>query len=315
MRQPPKLISEALWAQMLALPLTEGRTRTQISDRHVAFHHHRGSTLLVTFEEAQDAYPSRTKLALKSKTLTEGTDASYMSVVTNARDWFRDPGVRDYFDELADEAFFDAYDRVVFYGADMCGYAAAAYSLAAPGATVVLVDPQASLDPALTRWDQRFPESRSATFTGSYGYAPEMIVAAEKCLIIHNNDVPENAVHAAMFRRANTMLYAVAHLDLPTEMTLLRTEILQQIIHDAMAGTLTRGRVGQAMRLRRHYGRYLRAMFTILEGNERTWLLLRLCRHVTHQMHAPMFQKKLEELEGYEELRDLDKIPAIERMR
>jgi hypothetical protein len=49
--------------------------------------------------------------------------------------------------------FFDDFDQVVFYGAGQCGYAAAAFSVATPGATVVAIQPQATLDPRVTEWD------------------------------------------------------------------------------------------------------------------------------------------------------------------
>ena len=64
--------------------------------------------------------------------------------------WFRYPKVHAYFNRLVDDGFFDDLDKVVFYGAGPCGYAAATFSVAAPGATVVAIQPQATLDPRVT---------------------------------------------------------------------------------------------------------------------------------------------------------------------
>jgi hypothetical protein len=42
-----------------------------------------------------------------------------------------------------DDGFFDEFEQVIFYGSGSSGYAAAAFSVAAPGATVIAVQPQA----------------------------------------------------------------------------------------------------------------------------------------------------------------------------
>ena len=44
--------------------------------------------------------------------------------------WYRDETVHDFFDRLRDQGFFRQFDRVVFYGTSMGGYAACAFSLA-----------------------------------------------------------------------------------------------------------------------------------------------------------------------------------------
>ena len=59
---------------------------------------------------------------------------SHMALISDSDTWFRDPAVYGWFDRLVDEGFFDEFDRVLFYGAGPCGYAAAAFSVSAPGA-------------------------------------------------------------------------------------------------------------------------------------------------------------------------------------
>ena len=76
--------------------------------------------------------------------------------------------------------FFDDFDHVVFYGAGPCKYAAAAFSVAAPAATVDAIQPQTTLDPRITDWDDRYMKMRRTDFTSRYGYAPDMLDAAEQ---------------------------------------------------------------------------------------------------------------------------------------
>lgn len=58
------------------------------------------------------------------------------------------------------------FDRVVFYGAGAAGYAAAAYSITAPQAELVLIAPRATLDPGLAGWDERHRIARRINFRG-----------------------------------------------------------------------------------------------------------------------------------------------------
>jgi hypothetical protein len=105
---------------------------------------------------------------------------SHLSIILDGDTWFHDPKVYAYFNRLDDDGFFDDFDHVVFYGAGPCKYAAAAFSVAAPGATVDAIQPQTTLDPRITDWDDRYMKMRRTDFTSRYGYAPDMLDAAEQ---------------------------------------------------------------------------------------------------------------------------------------
>ena len=104
---------------------------------------------------------------------------------------------------LVYDKFFDDFDQVVFYGAGPRGYAAAAFSVAAPGATIVALQPQATLDPRVTEWDDRHLKIRRTHFTSLYGYAPDMLDAAKQAYVIYDPYERLDAAHAAMFTRSN----------------------------------------------------------------------------------------------------------------
>ncbi|MEJ6745505.1 MAG: hypothetical protein QNK98_01850 [Yoonia sp.] len=50
---------------------------------------------------------------------------------------------------MIDDGFFEDFYNVLFYGTHGGTYAAAAYSVAAPGCTVLALRPQATLDPRI----------------------------------------------------------------------------------------------------------------------------------------------------------------------
>ena len=104
---------------------------------------------------------------------------------------------------LVYDEFFDDFNQVVFYGAGPRGYAAAAFSVAAPGATIAAPQPQATLDPRVTEWDDRHLKIRRTHFTSLYGYAPDMLDAAKQAYVIYDPYERLDAAHAAMFTRSN----------------------------------------------------------------------------------------------------------------
>ena len=128
---------------------------------------------------------------------------SHLSIISDGDTSFHDPKVYSYFDRLDDDGIFDDFDHVVFYGAGPCEYAAAAFSVATPGATVVAIQPQATLDPQITEWDDRYVKMRRADFSSRYGYAPDMLDAAEQAYVIYDPCERLDAAHAAMFTRSN----------------------------------------------------------------------------------------------------------------
>jgi hypothetical protein len=62
---------------------------------------------------------------------------SHLCVISEDQDWFSDPHIIDHFDRLIDDGFLDQFDEVIFYGCSAGGYAAAAYSVSYPLATVL----------------------------------------------------------------------------------------------------------------------------------------------------------------------------------
>ncbi|THH38880.1 phosphoadenosine phosphosulfate reductase [Aliishimia ponticola] len=256
-----------------------------------------GTTLLVTFETIQGIRALDEDAQPLGWEMVKGADWSHLALVSNGDTWFRAPEVFAYFDSLIDDGFFDEYDRVVFYGAGPCGYAAAAFSVAAPGSTVVAIQPQATLDPEIAEWDDRFTEHRRRDFTSRYGYAPDMLDAAKEAFILYDPKVELDAMHAALFSRPNVTKLRMRHMGAIVQTHLMEMQLLYPILAQAGVGRLTRASFGRLMRKRRDYPPYLRNLLTRLDRDGRDGLSERLCRNVTQRMRAPKFARRLKELE------------------
>ncbi|MEM7753074.1 MAG: phosphoadenosine phosphosulfate reductase [Pseudomonadota bacterium] len=223
---------------------------------------------------------------------------SHMTVMAKRQSWFRDENVFGFFDRLIDYGFFDQFDRVIFYGAGMGGYAAGAFSVSAPGATVLMAAPQATLDRSRTGWDTRFPSARRIPFTSRYSDAAHLIAGAETALVLFDPDEPEDAMHASLFRGDNVIHHRYRRGGAGAIESDLRVMSLISKLADAAAdGTLTAANVGALLRARRRHVPYLRALLSRVLSEERPQLTVWLCRAVLEDQPLPRFQHHLERAE------------------
>ena len=227
--------------------------------------------------------------------VSENRNWSHLTLIAEAQDWFRDETLFSYFDRLVDYGFFEDFDKVIFYGAGMCGYAAASYSVAAPGGTVILVSPQATLDRPISQWDTRFPVSRRLEFKSRYGYAPDMLEAAGEAYIIYDPDEAEDAMHASLFRGSNVHHHRYRRGSAGAIDSDLRSmALISTMVTAAENGLLTPARLAKMLRARKRHVPYLRALLARVLAEDRPALTVRLCRAVLANQSIPRFAHHLE---------------------
>lgn len=220
---------------------------------------------------------------------------SHLSLIAKTQTWFRDKPVWNYFDRLVDYGFFEDFDTVIFYGAGMCGYAAAAFSVVAPGAKVILISPQATLDRSLTQWDTRFPSARRLDFSDRYSYAPDMIEAASQALVVYDPDEAEDSMHASLFRGAN-VIHQRYHRGRAgaIEADFRALGLISVLAEHAAEGALTTWDIGQILKSRKRHVPYLRALLARVLAEDRPHLTAMLCRAVLEEKPIPRFSQHLQ---------------------
>lgn len=276
----------------------------RIGNRHYAAFIEKSDTLLVTFETLQ-GMPALSSLAQPlGWEMMQSRGWSNLCIASDGNTWFRDGSVYGYFDRLIDDGFFDEFDRIVFYGAGPCGYAAAAFSVAAPSARVLAVQPQATLDPRITEWDDRFVETRRHDFTSRYGYAPDMLDGADAAYVVYDPRQRLDAMHAALFTRPNVTKLRLRHMGEAIQTELLEMDQLFAMLEAIAQGTLDDLHFAKLMRARRMHPPYLRALMAALDADGRDRLSYALARNVTTRMHAPRFARRLSELEKTVKVKD-----------
>lgn len=284
------------WKAGLVAQTDETGMWQDLGDRHFATFVDQSSTLLVTFETVQGIRSLSDTAQPLGFDLVKAQGWSHLCLISDGDTWFRDARVYGLFDRLIDDGFFEDFDRVVFYGAGPCGYAAAAFSVAAPGATVVAVQPQATLDPRMTEWDDRFVEMRRTSFTDRYGYAPDMLDAADEAFVLYDPYQKLDAMHAALFERSNVKRIRMPFMGGALQSRLIQMDILYEILSLAGADKLTPMVFHRLLRARRKNRPYLRALQGYLDEHDRGYLGVLLSRNVVSRMRAPGFRQHLSHL-------------------
>ncbi|WP_395540265.1 phosphoadenosine phosphosulfate reductase [Neotabrizicola sp. sgz301269] len=269
----------------------------RLGSRHWAFFAETGTSLLVTFERAEDLR-ARAGNMPAAWSLCQRHGWSLLTILAEGETFWRDRAVWGYFDRLVDDAFFDDFDQVLFHGAGAGGYAAAAYVVAAPGARALLVAPRATMDPAMVGWDRRDLAARRLDFTSRYGYAPDMTEGAARVWLVHDPLNRNDAAHAALFRRPWTTVLNAHRTGEATQAALAAMGILDPLLQIAMAGMLDRSGYARLWRARRSYPAYLKQILADAAAAKRPRLEAMICRSVTRRMKAPRFARRLAELTG-----------------
>lgn len=273
----------------------------QLGTGHCAGFLEAGNNLLVTFENAEAVRAHNLDAEPRGFSYARHDGWSHLALISFTESWFRDQAIFSFFDRLVDEEFFGDFSQIVFYGGDGgAAYAAAAFSVAAPGATVIALRPQATLDAGTAGWDQRYKPARIHDFNGRYGYAPEMIEAADKVFVAFDPHQRLDAVHAALFRKPHVTILPCPLLGDALDRAFDRMGIHDVLIKLAMDYALDKKRFVQLLRARRYDQTYARTLVRWLIMTNHPKLALIVCDYVLRRSENAYFEQKRAELSAPE---------------
>ncbi|MEY8800422.1 hypothetical protein AB9K35_08920 [Leisingera sp. XS_AS12] len=251
----------------------------------------RGRTLVVTFDNLDIAMTKRDDRRPWGFSFIEAQGWSMLGVMANGWTWFRHAEVTAKFEALRDSGFFDRFERVVFYGASMGGYAAAAYAAAAPGSTVFAISPQSTLDKRLVPWEMRYKKVWERDFSGPFGDAALASQAAGEVHVMYDPYVAPDAAHAARFTGSNVTFWRCPLLGHRLGSSLQQMGILQDIATGAINGTLTPQRFRQLLRRRHGFARYQRELANLALERGHPQLARKVCDYVLRQRDDRYFRR------------------------
>ena len=256
----------------------------------------RGKTLVVTFDNLDIAMTKRNTRRPWGFEFIEAQNWSMLGVMANGWTWFRDPAVSAEFDRLKESGFFKQFSRVVFYGASMGGYAAAAYSSAAEGSTVFAISPQSTVDKSIVPWEMRYKTVWQRDFSGPYGDAAIVSNQAETVHIMYDPYVKLDTAHAARFTGENVTQWRCPHLGHRLGSSLLQMGILNEIARECINGDLDDKTFCRLLRKRRTLPRYLRELTYLALEKKHIGLATRVCKFMKQQGHIKLSNQMMTQI-------------------
>ena len=272
----------------------------QLDAEHKALFIEGDDTLVVTFDNLDDARQSvEERLPWGVKFITsQGWSA--LGLGAHGWTWFRSEAVFDFFDELTQTGFFDRFRKVVFYGASMAGYAAAAFSSAAPGATVIALVPQATLDRSVTSgWEHRYHRAWRRDFSGRYGYAPDQVKTAQRVWLFFDPLRREDAVHAALFRGPNVTHIRCRHYGHSIASLMGRMGVLKPVTQGIVSGEISPAGIYKILRTGRTLPNYQKQILNHLVAKKRDGLTYRYATAVLNKSYParrPHFKRQVNDI-------------------
>ena len=192
------------WSKQLSQVGEERGFFSQLGDEHAALYAEGNGSLVVTFDNLDDARQGGEGRLPWGTEFVTAQGWSSLGLMAHGWTWYRDPHIYKFFEKLAKEKFFENFDKVVFYGTSMGGYAATAFSSAASNVDVLALSPQSTLDRDIcTGWEPRFVKAWRRDFKGPFGFGPREIKGANKVFIVYDPMVSEDAMHATLYRGDN----------------------------------------------------------------------------------------------------------------
>ena len=266
--------------------------------RHSFLHVRRGNTLVVTFDNLDIVMTKREDRRPWGYDFIEKNGWSMLGVMAAGWTWFRDSKVIAEFEALRDDGFFEAFDRVVFYGASMGGYAACVFSAIVGGATVVAISPQSTLDKAVVPWETRYKKAWDADFSGPYGDAARTIRTVELAHILYDPYQALDVGHAERIIGKNVVHWRCPLLGHRLGSSLNQMGVLGGIVRSAIDGTLTPAMFHTALRARKTFPRYQRELLAMAISRGKTNLARRICTYALEQRDDRYFRRQLRALEA-----------------
>ena len=283
----------------------------RLGEHALSFVERNTGQLVVSFDNLSDAgYPYHDVTPWGEKMIREN-EWSHLGVYARGPTWYRDARLIARLEKLAAEGFFARFDRVALIGTSMGAYAALAFADLAPGATVVALSPQSTLDTGVVPWETRFVKGQARDWTLPRADAATTLGDIGKAYVLYDPFFGPDVAHVARLPQDRLVHLRAPGLGHKSAVVLRRMEKLRLFMEAAIAGTLTPAGFAAMIRNRKDVLLYRRNIEAYLAERGRGGLIPRFT--------AAFRQRRLQAAapEGWGEDGDdkegEPKAPAIER--
>lgn len=257
-----------------------------------------GKRLIVSFDNIHMVREEGQRWPWGHKFLTGTLGCSVLGVMGSKRNWFRHNFVHHSFDRLRDEGFFQGFDQVLFYGASMGGFGALSYARTAPGADVLAIAPQTTLDRRILPDDDRWGWTKKLDWDADYADAAEGTAKAGDVVIISDPYFAPDCEQIDRLTGDNIRRLKMPFFGHQIPNAFVNMGTLKPMLIDMLDGNLTSERFYTLQRARRDLPRYQHDLIAEAEARGHTKLAIMACEYTLKKRKAGNIRRTLERLQA-----------------
>lgn len=205
---------------------------------------------------------------------------SYLGVKPKRVDWYRKPDLHAFFRSKEFADFAGQFERRIFFGTSMGGYAALAFAPALPGSTVIAHNPQSTLDSRIVPWETRFVEGRSQDWSGDFADGVFAQPCSRRIYLTYDPFHEQDRLHVRRIAGPNVTAFKIPLVGHGTPDWLLQMGVLQQVTDQMLDGSVSIESFATAVRARRRITRYYTRLFETSKNEAVRARCLRLARDI-----------------------------------
>lgn len=256
-----------------------------------------GRRLIVTFDNVHNARLQEQRWPWGYAQITKQLGCSVLGIMSKDRGWFRHNFVHDCFDHLKATGWFKQFDKVLFYGTSMGAFGALTYARACPGANVLALEPQTTLNSEILPNDDRWPWTKKLDWTGRYCDASEGTGEARKVVVVSDPYYDLDQAHVARLKGDNIQNLITPFFGHKIAPMLMQTGNLKLLLTDMADGEVNTNEYYRLLRNRRDIARFQHTIIGHAKERGHLKLALQACEYTLKKRSAKNIRLIKEEIE------------------
>jgi hypothetical protein len=228
--------------------------------------------LVISFDNLSDAGNPRYDVRPWADAFIKSEGWSHLGIYARGPSWFRDQRLIDFFERLRKEKFFKRFDKIALTGTSMGGYAALSFATFTPGATVIALSPQSTLDKKDVPWETRFAKGQKQDWTLPYSDAAKTIGKIERAYVLYDPSFKQDVRHIDRLPQDRLIRLKGFWFGHKTAVVMRRLEKLKPFMRGAVNGTLSEAEFYEMARGRKDLVLYRRHVEADLDERGRDGL-------------------------------------------
>ncbi|SPH17390.1 hypothetical protein DEA8626_00908 [Defluviimonas aquaemixtae] len=222
---------------------------------------------------------------------------SILGLIAKRKDWYRNEDAPRLLTELAAAGLFQRFERIVFTGTSMGGYAALTLSRIVPGVEVLAFSPQSTLSRKIAPFEKRYRYAHRKWDWESPAYldAAEAVERAGRVWLFYDPFVPEDKAHAARLDGPNVRHLRCRHFGHRAIRMLKSCGVLDDIFRDIGEGRFDERAFFSALRTRRDVHSWRKALVGELTARGHPQLALRACDWIEAKTGSARYIRRVRE--------------------